>query len=106
MNQPIVRAKFVVYGVAELNLGGKKQSEFVQLRAVYKTCPENKVWAEATPSGELSLSISNPGAFDVFYEGQEFFIDFTPVDKGRAAFVPLLSLHDAIAEVSTWGTIA
>jgi hypothetical protein len=35
-------------------------------------------WSTATPSGEVKLTITNPGAFEQFREGQFYFADFEP----------------------------
>ena len=40
---------------------------------------ENKSWAEATPVAKFEMTIQNPEAAAVFYVGQEFYVDFTPV---------------------------
>lgn len=74
----VVRAK--VY-VAEL----KRQAYnpdgcTVVFRAATSGSEENKNWALATPMLELSMSIKNPIAADVFEQalGKEFYLDFTP----------------------------
>jgi hypothetical protein len=37
----------------------------------------NKSWSQYTPSGEMRLSITNPGAHEKFVPGKEYFITFT-----------------------------
>lgn len=39
----------------------------------------NKSWSRYTPSGEMRLSITNPGAHEQFVPGNEYLIEFTPV---------------------------
>jgi hypothetical protein len=39
---------------------------------------ENESWSQATPSGQLSIHISNPAAFEQFEEGKEYFLTFEP----------------------------
>lgn len=76
-----IRAKFVCHSVQDhSDQNQKKTGESVQLSAVYSSDPnsENKAWAEATPSGSLSMHINNPGAFGAFEQGREYFLDFTP----------------------------
>lgn len=50
----------------------------VKLAPVYGD--ENKPWSEATPQGQLSMTITNPAAIEVFELGKAFFLDFTPAD--------------------------
>ena len=38
----------------------------------------NKTWSQATPSGEISLSITNQDAIDAFKLGEHYYVDFTP----------------------------
>lgn len=51
----------------------------VVLGAVYSSDPEdpNYSYAQATPSAQLSLNITNPGAFEQFFEGEIYDIDIT-----------------------------
>ena len=39
---------------------------------------ENKEFFNATPAGQISLSIVNPAASKQFEEGKEYYVDFTP----------------------------
>jgi len=41
---------------------------------------ENGQFWEATPSGEIKLSINNPAGAEVFEIGREYYVDFTPAD--------------------------
>ncbi len=38
----------------------------------------NRAW---TPQFDLNMSISNPGAWDKLKPGEEYYIDFIPVNK-------------------------
>lgn len=38
----------------------------------------NGSWSKWTPSGDLSISITNPAAHGKFVDGEEYFLDFTP----------------------------
>ena len=62
------------------NPDGSTGSELVKLRAVYGDSPENKEWSKFTPSGELSITITNPDAYGKLSNGHEFYIDFTPAE--------------------------
>ncbi len=39
----------------------------------------NKSWSKWTPSGQLSITITNPDAIDAFEKGNAYYLDFTPV---------------------------
>lgn len=41
----------------------------------------NESWAEMTPSGLLTMLITNTFASDQLVLGKEFFLDFTPVEN-------------------------
>lgn len=40
----------------------------------------NRSWSEATPSGQISMHINNPGAFGHFTPGKEYLVTFLPCD--------------------------
>lgn len=77
-----VRAKFYVRAVTRYSSGGS-----VEMQPVVRG-NENKSWSSATPSGQLTMSILNEGALQVFEEAlnrsrkgeikPEFYLDFTP----------------------------
>lgn len=79
-----VKARMRVTGRGEKNWteGKKVDAVEVKLQAVYSNDPEspNYSYSKATPSGEVTLMITNPGAFEQFAIGQTFDIDFIPVD--------------------------
>lgn len=56
--------------------------EIVDFNAVYSSDPEteNYSFSKATPSLNLTMSITNPGAFGAFEAGKEYYLDFTPVE--------------------------
>lgn len=39
----------------------------------------NKSWSEATPSGAIEMTITNPAAFEQFEVDAEYYIDFRKV---------------------------
>lgn len=41
---------------------------------------ENNTYAKWTPSAELKMSITNPELIGKFSIGQEFYVDFTPIN--------------------------
>lgn len=71
-----VRAKFYVDEIAKTIHGGR-----VRLRVVTRG-EDNKQWASATPSGEITMTIRNELAIEFFDVGDEYFVDFTPAPKG------------------------
>ena len=80
-----VKARMRVTARGERNWSqGKKGIDAVEvkLQAVYSEDPQspNFSFSKATPSGEVTLMITNPDAFEQFAIGQTFDIDFTPVD--------------------------
>ena len=41
---------------------------------------ENNTYARWTPCADLTMTIQNPALFGKISEGQEFYVDFTPVE--------------------------
>ena len=71
-----VRAKFKVQSIT-LDMS---DSRTVKLHAVTGNGEEddpNADWSKWTPSGEISMHITNPAAFEQFKVGTEFYVDFT-----------------------------
>lgn len=87
----MVRAKFYVRSVELYQ--SPTGSGMVKLGPVYKyqqgitgnACEENRKFWESTPSGEISMSITNPEGFkpfvDAFHAGKPFYVDFTQADE-------------------------
>ena len=84
-----VRAKFYVHSITRFSSGGS-----VQMHPVVRG-EENKSWSQATPSGQLTMSILNDKALAVFEEAlnrgrageikPEFYLDFTEAFASDAA---------------------
>lgn len=72
-----VRAKFWV--VSQNRSVG---SATVTLSAVCRG-EDNKEWAAATPSGQITMTINNGAAAPFFEPGDEVFVDFTKIEKDR-----------------------
>lgn len=68
-----VTAKFRVDSITEHYWGKAKT---VSLMAVYDG-DGNKSWSDATPSGSLEMTITNPGAYEQFKLGSEVYLTFT-----------------------------
>lgn len=61
-----------------------KSAEYVRLNAVYgKDGSANASWSQATPSGQVTLTISNPAAWGHLQQGKFYFVDFS--DAGEDA---------------------
>lgn len=82
-----MRAKFLVTKVSPV---GDSGTEEVQLSAVYggETNAEDNQFSAATPSGNLNMHISNPGAIGVLKPGQKYYLDFTLAEEAPAPAAP------------------
>ena len=69
-----VRAKFGCLSVRATEYG-----RVVELAAVYSSSPDdpNRSWAATTPSGNLTMIITNPQAYEQFEVGKDYFLDFS-----------------------------
>lgn len=70
-----VQAKFVVNSIEEC-VGQKT----VKLTAVSRD-EENKQWSLYTPFGNISITITNPDAYNQFSVGSEYLINFEKIEK-------------------------
>ena len=86
---PVTRCKVRVGSVIEHKRQdtGEKYQEQISIYGVYSDDPnsENKKWATATPAFNLNMTIDNPGAFDKLKTGQDFYLDFIPVEQAASA---------------------
>lgn len=69
MSVGCVKAKFCCQSVEDFGYSKK-----VNLRPVYGTGEENKSWSQATPSGNLEMTITNLEAADYFIPGHDYFL--------------------------------
>lgn len=76
----VVRAKFFASKVE--NPEGATAA-IVELGAVCRGV-ENAIWAQATPSGYISMSVLNTPAFEQFEQGAEYEVTFRKVAKPAA----------------------
>lgn len=83
MEGPVLRAKMSVQSVKSVaDQDGQKQSEELIMSAVYGADGSaNKQWSKWTPCGSLSMTISNPEAFDKLRPGSFVFVDISITDK-------------------------
>lgn len=52
----------------------------IALRAVTADTPENKSWSKWTPAGLITMSITNPAAYEQFVVGKQYRLTFEQVD--------------------------
>ena len=72
-----VRAKFKVVSITQHEYMGKT----IKLSAQYdQSIPEDRRFAQATPSGEMTMFVNNPPVADAFKPGQYVYLDFTPAE--------------------------
>ncbi len=76
-----VRAKFYVSSIERFTYG---DAIVVKLQAVTRKDGDNAAWSSATPSGSLTMTISNKSAWplflDAFEKGADLYVDFTLAD--------------------------
>jgi hypothetical protein len=72
----MVRAKFQVTKVAKLSWGA---TEITLQAQSDQSIDEDKRFAKATPSGQLTMVVDNPPAADYLALGKFFYLDFTEV---------------------------
>jgi hypothetical protein len=72
------RCKFTVESVTHHAYGGRS----VVLGTHYDEAlsKEDRAFSTATPSGKMTVEISNPKVFDVFSPGAKVYVDVTPID--------------------------
>jgi hypothetical protein len=73
----VIRGKFQVESIKHFS-SDNTWSEAV-LTAVFGGSPEENTYAKATPSGTITMTITNPSAIEHLQPGQKFYVDFTPV---------------------------
>lgn len=74
-----IRAKFQVQSVTQsaVDSAGRK----IVLQPRYdSTVPEDQRFAQATPTGELTMYVNNPAAIEELALGKFFYLDFIPVE--------------------------
>lgn len=74
----MIRAKFRVISVTRDIYNAKART--IKLSPQYdQAIPEDRRFAEATPTGELTMYVNNPSVVEQFEVGRYFYLDFTPV---------------------------
>lgn len=76
----MVRAKFMVQEIRQHHYGNPGATTVI-LRPQYdQSIEEDKRFAKATPSGEVSMYIDNPPAQAFFELGKTYYLDFTKAE--------------------------
>jgi hypothetical protein len=76
-----VRAK--VYVSAEARNAYDKGAKVLTLNAVTRGGDDNKQWASATPSLNLTMTVRNGDAAEFFELGEDYYLTFTRVPKAE-----------------------
>jgi hypothetical protein len=61
----------------------KPHGEQINCLAVADDSETNKAWSEATPAGQLTMTISNPGAQGFFQAGKEYIVEIREAGEGE-----------------------
>jgi hypothetical protein len=69
-----VRGKFTCTKAVDTSYGKE-----VSFWALYSNNPEDNQYAQATPSGNITMIVSNPSVKDFFKEGVKYYLDFIEV---------------------------
>lgn len=79
----VLRAKMSVSTIASYSdSDGNKTQEQITLAAVYgKDGTANQQWSKWTPAAQLTMTISNPAAFDKLRTGQFVYVDLIPCGR-------------------------
>ena len=76
----MVRAKFMVQEIRRHHYGNPGATTII-LRPQYdENIEEDKRFAKATPTGEISMYVDNPPAQAFFELGKKYYLDFSPAD--------------------------
>jgi hypothetical protein len=76
----MVRAKFRVMSVAQDVY--QSAARTIKLAPHYDDAiPEDQRFAQATPTGELTMYVNNPRAVAELELGKYFYLDFVPVEE-------------------------
>lgn len=79
-----IRAKFQLQEHRQASWGGDHRQHTFIFRPMYDdTIPEDRRFAQASPSGEMSITVDNPPVVEYWTSklGQQFYLDFTPVNR-------------------------
>ena len=76
------RAKFVCQRIEPSKVAGEDNAKVILTAVtVYNDGEDKAEFWKYTPSGEISLWISNPAAVNVFEVGKKYYVDFSEVTE-------------------------
>jgi len=76
-----VRGKFKVESVRHhATCGDGYVYAEVSMAAVYTNNQEDNTYSKATPSAQLTMTVTVPEVVDTFKPGTFFYVDFTPIE--------------------------
>lgn len=67
---------------AKLKIESVLSMEYIdqlKFRASYSDTKEDNTYSKATPTAELTMTVTNPDLIGKFRAGQSFYVDFTPI---------------------------
>ncbi len=80
-----IRAKFCLTAITEIPFypGYPSRHEFMFMPQYDDTIPEDRRFSEATPDGQLKITVDNPPVIEFWKSrlGKAFYLDFTAVDE-------------------------
>jgi hypothetical protein len=71
------RAKFNVTSITQFQ-GGSRSVKLGAVTSVWSD--EDKSFWNATPSGTIEITISNPDAYELFEVGKPYYVDFSTAE--------------------------
>ena len=74
-----IRGKFQVVSIKHFT--SKNTWSEVELQAIYGGTPEENTYAKATPSGTITMTITNPEVVALLAPETKFYVDLTPVSE-------------------------
>ena len=84
-----VLAKFYVAGVSDITNGNEtapeKTGENVTLSAVTSGSEENKSFSMWTPTGQLTMAVTNPNLYGFFVQGEELYLNISKTNPAAEA---------------------
>lgn len=78
-----MRAKLKIDSITQYETYEQFKFRAVGQRGSYdeKGSDEDNTYANYTPTAELSMTVTNPQVLGKYHAGQEFYVDFTPINN-------------------------
>ena len=83
-----VRCKFYVTRITHHNIYAPpgqpaKFAAEIALAPIWEQDGVNRKWSEATPTGEIKMTITNEDSIAAFELGKYYFVDFSPAEDAK-----------------------